>query len=142
MFVATEIITDNAEIAVNSDIIIRCPNARNENIITWQIRLQENTAVGICTRRSSEKQCWTGGWQSPQYRNRVEQDTSAGPDVASYSIRVSGVFINETGRYSCEGDLTNLDVFTNVRIISELHFVLNSFIMLSFTCQYQHNGKE
>ena len=119
MFVATQIITDNAEIAVDSDIIIRCPNARDEHIITWALTLSGNTRRAICTRRSTESDCWTGGWQSPQYRNRVTRDNSAGPDVGAYSIRVSGVLINETATYTCDGDAADLDVFNNVRIISE-----------------------
>ena len=119
LYVATEVITDNAEIAVNSDIIIRCPNARSEDSITWQLKIIGDLAVSICTRSPTEIQCFTGAWQSPQYRNRVTRDNSAGSDVGAYSIRVSGVLINETGTYSCDGDSTDLDVFNNVRIISE-----------------------
>ena len=118
-YVATQVITDNAEIAVNSEIIIRCPNARNEDIITWTLQMQDAISVAICTRRTTEKDCMTGAWQSPQYKNRVTPDISAGPDIAAYSIRVSGVLINETGTYSCEGDSPDLDVFNNVKIISE-----------------------
>ena len=113
---------NNAEIAVDSDIIIRCPNARNEkeDPVTWALILHGPRRVPICTRRTTESDCWTHkDWQSPQYTNRVTRDNSAGPDVGAYSIRVSGVLINETGRYSCDGDKKDLDVFNNVRIISK-----------------------
>ena len=113
---------DNAEIAVASDIIIRCPKARieKEDPVTWALILPGPRRVAICTRRTTESDCWThANWQSPQYTNRVTRDNSFGSDVGTYSIRVSGVMINETGRYSCEGDSPDLDVFNNVRIISE-----------------------
>ena len=124
---------DNAEIAVASDIIIRCPNNRdkNENPVTWALTLPgPNVRIPICTRRTTESDCWTDAdWQSPQYTNRVTRDNSAGQSVGAYSIRVSIVLINETGRYSCEGDSPDLDVFNNVRIISEFYLVTASFIM-------------
>ena len=136
LFQGDQIISNNAEIAVESDIIIRCPNAKYENEITWQLWTQDNTTVAICTRRPTESGCWPRDWQSPQYRNRVTRDNSAGQAVGAYSIRVSGVLINETGRYSCKGHYGNspdLDVFNNVRIISEFCIVIISIQVINIT---------
>ena len=132
--VATAVIRDNAEIAVASDIIIRCPNARNknENPVTWALTLpgpEPKVRVPICTRRPTESDCWTGQWQAAQYTNRVTRDNSSGSDVGAYSIRVSGVLISETGKYTCDGDSQDIDKFDNVRIISELYFIMHCLII-------------
>ena len=71
----------------------------------------------ICFRAPSAEDC-TEGVQSSYYKNRVTK-------VTSNSIKVSTVFLNETGTYNCSDGLDDYLTYTNVRIVSKCGNILS-----------------
>ena len=114
------VVTSNAEIAENADIIIRCPDATEPVKIYWLLqRTAQNLA--ICVRYPTAADCETNvpTAQSAQYRGRVTQDTSGGIGSERYSIRISKVLLNESGTYQCMQFGDDKNVKPNVRIIGK-----------------------
>ena len=110
-------ITDNAEIAESSSFIMRCPDIGKSaaSTIHWRLR-QGLDRVVLCVRAKTAENCL---YQAAQYNGRVTKDYSGGTEVAAYSIRVSGAWINESGEYHCSDGLDNYDHYRDVRIVGK-----------------------
>ena len=119
MFILTgsQVITDNAEIAESSSFLMRCPNIGKTAITTilWVLRQGSNGMV-LCVRAKSAENCAN---QADQYNGRVTKDYSGGIEVAAYSIRVSGAWLNESGEYYCSDGLDSYDRYRGVRIVGK-----------------------
>ena len=113
------IIDTNSEVAENAVIVIQCPKNPEPRNIVWKITRMPGGDLEetICSRAPEADDC-TEGVQSSYYKNRVTK-------VNSNSIKVSTVFLNETGTYHCSNGLDDYLTYTNVRIISKCGNILS-----------------
>ena len=107
-----QVVDTNSEIAEYSDIVIQCAKDPEPGTIVWKVtRAQGGPTETICARAPADNEC-LAGLQSPYYNKRVTK-------VTRTSIRVSSVFLNETGTYQCREGFNDYQTYTNVRIVSK-----------------------
>ena len=124
-FTDCHVLLGNDEIPELIDIVMRCPKAKSQSLILWTITgFGSNSGIYICVRSPSEISCKQP--QPVQYQNRVTSDNGGGPGSEQYSIRISKVLYNESGRYFCSNGDKTFHSFNNVRVIRE-HYIINNY---------------
>ena len=115
------VLNGNDEIPEFTDIIMRCPQANSESYIVWRLQVFQSTqGINICVRSPDDQTCTRG--QASQYQGRVTRDNSGGPGSERYSIKISRVLFQESGKYSCRNLLDELDRYNNIRVVRKYKY--------------------